>query len=174
MSKEYLATKLISGKSDASMKTQWWPKHSRGAARYLDLSWGDGDPAGLKSIRECLFSGCRDWEIAVLRSSKPGLMEEHAVLEIELVEAVVRGNVDRINRIGDLLVANVKNQTELYTAKFDHFPVRTWHDLFNRHVGLFIESTQHRAANDDRNFVECEERRQVNTLALAAFTAEWL
>lgn len=174
MSKEYLATKLMSGRSDASLKTQWWPRHSRAMARYLSLAWEGGGGAGLKSVQELLLAGCKDWEITVLRSSKSGLMEEHAALEIELVNAVMKRDAVRITRIGDLLLENVRHQTELHSAKGDNFPVKTWHDLLQLHVGLFIESTQYHMQNDDRNFEECERRRQVNTLALASFTAEWL
>lgn len=174
MSKEYLATKLMSGRADATSKTHWWPKHSRVMARYLSLSWEGGVGAGLRSVQDILMTGCKDWEITVLRSSKVGLMEEHGALEVQLVDAAMKKDVVRITRIGDLLVANVKNQTELFAAKCENFPLRTWHDLFSRHVSLFIESTQHHMTSDDRNFEECERRRSVNTLALAAFTAEWL
>jgi len=174
MSREYLATKLIAGKSDASLKTQWWPRHSRAMARYLALS---ADPAGLsgrKAVQELLFTGCRDWEVTVLRSSKAGLMEEHAKLEVELVNAIIRRDGPEITKIGDLLLENVRQQTTLHAAKGESFPVKTWHDLLQHHVGLFIESAEYHMQNDDRNFEECERRRQVNTLALAAFTAEWL
>lgn len=174
MSKEYLATKLMSGKSDASLKTQWWPRHSRGIARYLSLSGEGGSEAGIKSIREMLLSGCKDWELTVLRSSKPGLMAEHSILEVELVNAAMKDDVPLIRGIGERLLENVRRQTELHAAKGDNFPVKTWHELLQRHVGLFIESVQHHIKNDDRNFEECERRRQVNTLALASFTAEWL
>ena len=174
MSREYLATKLISGKAAASLKTQWWPKHSRAMARYLSLSWDDGTGAGLRSVQEILVAGCKDWEVTVLRSSKAGLMEEHAALEIELVDAVIKRDADKIDRVGDLLLENAKRQTELHAAKIENFPLRTWHDLFQLHVKLFIESARYHMLSDDRNFEECEGRRQVNTLALAAFTAEWL
>lgn len=173
MSKEYLATKLMSGKSEASLKTQWWPRHSRLMARYLALSLGDGG-AAQKSVQDLLVSGCKDWEVSVLRSSKPGLMEEHAAYEIELIDAVVKGDLEAIDRIGGLLLQNVKSQTQLHLVKAENFPSKTWLDLFSQHVTLFIESVQWHMSNDNRNFEECERRRQQNTLALAAFTAEWL
>src|SRR5262245_51692821 len=173
MSKEYLATKLISGRAEASLKTQWWPRHSRLMARYLTLSLGGGG-AAQKSVQELLISGCKDWEVTVLRSSKPGFMEEHAGYEIELVGAVVKGDLQAIERIGGLLVENVRRQTELYMAKSENFPGRTWLDLFSQHGKLFVEAVQWHMSNDDRNFEECERRRQQNTLALAAFTTEWL
>lgn len=174
MSREYLATKLIAGKSDASLKTQWWPRHSRAMARYLELS---SDPAGVtgrKAVQELLFTGCRDWEVTILRSSKVGLMEEHAKLEVELVNAVIRRDGPSITKIGDCLLENVRQQTTLHAAKGDSFPVKTWHDLLQHHVGLFIESAEYHMRGSGRNFDDCERRRQVNTLALAAFTAEWL
>lgn len=173
MGREYFVTKLMAGKADASAKTRWWPRHCRAMGRYLLLA-SDRDGAALKSVRELMAMGCTEWESTVCRSSGRNLMAEHAKLETALVDAAMRVQVAEMEKIGAQLVANAKGQTDLYAALIPEFPAARWTGLFARHINLFVDSIHSRIKPDERMFTECEERRRENTLALAAFTAEWL
>lgn len=173
MAREYFVTKLMAGKADASAKMRWWPRHSRATTRYLLLA-ADREGAALKSVRELMAMGCSEWESTVCRASGRNLMAEHAALETALVDAAIRVQVAELERIGALLVKNTKDQTELYAALVPEFPAGRWKGLFARHIGLFVDSVHAHLSPDARLFEGCEERRRENTLALAAFTAEWL
>jgi len=170
---EYFVTKLMAGKANASAKTRWWPRHARAMTRYLQLS-ADGDVAAAKSVRELMAMGCAEWETTVCRASSGALMAEHARLETALVEAAVTVRPAEMDGIGSLLVANAKRQTELYAALVPEFPAPRWEALFARHINLFVEAVCAHLGHDRRLAAECEEKRRENTLALAAFTAEWL
>lgn len=175
MTRKYdFVTKLMSGKAEASAKTRWWPRHSRSMARYLSLSSGGNAGAALKSVREMMMMGATEWELTICRSSTPALMTEHAAYEIALIDAAMRKDTRAMEQAADRLLANAKAQTEFYALKVEGFPSNTWYTLMLQHCKLFAESARHCMEKHDRDFDDCEARRQQNTLALASCTAEWL
>lgn len=174
MTRKYdFVTKLMSGKADASAKTRWWPRHSRGMTRYLTLI-ASTDVAAHKSARDLLTMGGNEWEAQVCRPNPPSLMLEHAALEIALIDAAARKDVAAMERVGTRLTANAKAQTELYVARIPEFPAMRWFSLLLEHIKLFTESAEYHMGAQAKAFAECESRREHNTLALAEVTTEWL
>jgi hypothetical protein len=175
MTRKYdFSSALMSGKADASAKTRWWPRHSRAMSRYVTMS-PEGDGAALKSVRELLMMGATEWEVSICRSSHPSLMTDHAAFEIALIDAGMRKDVTAMEASGQRLLENAKAQVEFYTAKaVETFPAGTFYGLLVGHVKLFMEAAHYHMAREERKFQDCEERRERNTLSLAAFTAEWL
>lgn len=175
MTRKYdFSSALMSGKADASAKTRWWPRHSRGMSRYVALS-PEGEGASLRSARELLMMGATEWEVSICRSSHPSLMTDHAAFEIALIDGGMRKDVVAMETAGQRLLENAKAQVEFYSAKaVEEFPVGTFYGLLVEHVKLFTEAAHYHLAREERKFLDCEERRERNTLSLAAFTAEWL
>jgi hypothetical protein len=172
MSREYLATRLMSGKDESPSRTRWWPRHSKITSRYL-LSATGGMEASLPGIRELVASTSKEWECMEHRSKK-GLMAEHSMLETELIDAALRNDIPTIDQIGQRLTENAVVQTDVFKAAIKDFPSERFKDLLVRHIGLFIDSVEARMTGDEKSFVASEERRRENTIALAGFSTEWL
>lgn len=172
MGREYFGTKLMAGRAEASAKMRWWPRHSGAVTRYLELSSSGCRPAE-KPGSDILSSGCADWDARMGRTAE-GPMVEHGRLEMRLVDAALRVDVREMEKIGALLTENVKRQTEIHAARVPEFPASRWKALFAQHVWLFVESVSCFVKTGPGLYGVCEERRKGNTLALAAFTAEWL
>ncbi len=172
MSKEYLVTRLLSGKDESPTRTRWWPRHSKVTSRYLISATG-GMEASLPGIRELVATTAKDWECMEHRSKK-GLMAEHSMLEIELVDAALRNDIATIDEIGQRLTENAVVQMEGFKAAIKEFPADRFKDLLVRHIGLFIDAVESRMTGDEKSFAMSEERRRENTIALAGFSTEWL
>lgn len=161
---------------------RWWLRHSCSVGSYL-RNWDskrllDGD-VERKSIEKLIKKSCVDWNGMVYRSQKISLMQEHAYLEMLMVDkvmAVVQDKLDStcVKPVADLLIENVGHQAEHHKFDIQHFPVNQWKELMLNHVRLFTESVRWFVKPDDRHYASCEERRMENTLALAAFSTEWL
>lgn len=172
MSKEYLATRLLSGKDESPNRTRWWPKHSKVTARYLMAATG-GMEASLPTIRELVATTSSEWERMDHRSKK-GLMSEHSMLEIELVDAALRNDIATIDEIGQRLTENARTQMENFKAQIKEFPGDRFQALLAQHIGLFIDAVESRMTGDEKAFAASEEKRRANTIALAGFSTEWL
>lgn len=174
MTRKYdFVTKLMSGKTDASAKTRWWPRHARGMTRYL-LLISSPDAAAQKSARDVMIMGANEWEAQICRPNPPSLMLDHSALEIALIDAAARKDVGGMERVGARLTANAKAQTEFYASRVKEFPATRWYALLMEHIKLFTETAQYHMGGQEKRFSECEERRERNTLALAEVTTEWL
>lgn len=171
MTRKYdFVKELMSGKAEASAKTRWWPRHSRSMTRYLET----GDAAAKKAVRDTMMVGANEWEASICRPNPPSLMLEHVALEIALIDAAMRKDVGSMERVGTRLTANAKAQTEFYVSRVKEFPSARWFALLMGHIKLFTETARYHMACDEKRFMECEARRQDNTLALAEVTTEWL
>lgn len=168
--KDDFAAKLISGKAVASVKAAWWPRHCRAISRYLLLSAG-GTPNALLSVRDELSMGWVAWEAAIPQGAKKGLMERHTGLEIALMDAARANDEKKIDEIGNLLLENATMQAEACAGAVVGFPKATFLKLLQEHVFLFAKTVRTHKEGKGRS---CEVLEQSNTLALAAFTAEWL
>jgi hypothetical protein len=164
------AAKLIAGKAVASAKASWWPRHCRALGRYLVLS-GGGTPNALGTVRDELAMGWAAWEAAVPAASKKGLMEHHTELEMALVDAALMNNDKKIEEIGGFLLENATRQADVCAESVPGFPKKVFLKLLQEHVFLFVKAV--RAHREGRGRA-CEGMEHANTLALAAFTAEWL
>lgn len=170
-----LASKLIDGHSNASAKLRWWPRHSREMGRYSMLApAAPAYSAAVESTRQLIVAGTAEWEASIVRSPHPGLMTEHARLEMELVDAALREDIPLMEKIGDALSLNAKRQAEFHAVKIEGFPKEIFTRLMMEHVGYFVDSIQRSMSADLGKYEEAERRRDLNTLALAGFTAEWL
>jgi len=170
-----LASKLIDGHSNASAKLRWWPRHSREMGRYSMLATGaKAESAAVESTRQLIMAGSSEWEASIVRSPHPGLMTQHSQLEMQLVDAALRGDIPTMEKIGDTLSENAKRQAEFHSLKIEGFPTEVFNRLMMEHVGYFVDSIQRSMSADLGQYEEAERRRDLNTLALAGFTAEWL
>lgn len=100
-------------------------------------------------------------------------MKEHAFLERAMVDAALCEDSGLIEKVGELLGENARNQGLLYGSFLKGFPEREFGELFAQHVSLFVESVGWRLKGDLGKLLECENRRKANTVSLAAVTAEW-
>ncbi len=166
------AAKLIAGKANASPRASWWPRHGRSMSRYLLLSEGS-TPNALKEVKDTITMGCSEWEKILPAPARHGLMTIHAALEMALVDAVRLRPADgrAIERIGDQLLENAIRQAEKYATTMVSFPETTFRKLFEEHVMLFTRAV--RLRKEKTQGQSAEEREEGNTVALAAFTAEW-
>ena len=181
MSKELFVTNFLAGRAEASRKMTWWLRHSSCTSLYLQ-KWRsrkkqDGVPERDR-IRATVEKDCSEWNSLVYHSHQYPFMMEHASLELALVDAAMNGTMEngrsRLLSVSDFLRENVEKQIKHHEFMDKEFPVSTWKELLFAHVKLFTESIRWYITPDSRKFVECEERRMGNTLALAAFSTEWL
>lgn len=176
MSREYLATKLASGRATVPPRIQWWPRHGRSMGRCLGLCSISGKPrtTSLQAVRDLMHTGAQEWEVMIPSRAATGLMVEHAGLEVSLIEAALEGNASRINKIGDFLFANIEQHAKLYATTIAGFPEETFKSLMEAHVGFFAEAVRLRVGNKKSTKLDrCENKQRENTISLAAFTAEW-
>jgi hypothetical protein len=182
MSREYFATKFVSGKAEGSQKMRWWLRHSCSVGSYL-RNWDSkrllGGESERKSIAKLLQKSCVDWNGMVYRSQKVHLMTEHVGLEMLMVDKVMsvvqeKSHSKCVLPVADLLIENVAKQAEHHKFQTQDFPVNQWRELMLNHVRLFTESVRWFVTPDDQRYASCEERRMENTVALAAFSTEWL
>lgn len=170
-----LASKLIDGHSNASAKLRWWPRHSREMGRYSMLApAAPVESAAVEATRQLIIAGSMEWEASIVRSPHPGLMTEHSQLEMQLVDAALREDVPVMEKAGDALSLNAKRQAEFHSLKIEGFPTEIFQRLMMEHVGFFVDSIRRSMSSDLGKYEAAERRRDLNTLALAGFTAEWL
>lgn len=173
MSREFLVSKLLSGHGEMPARTKWWPRHSKDMSRFLLLS-GSPDRRATLSTRQLLVSGALEWDEIVCGIRKPGPMSDHAKLEVSLVEAALRTDLVRIRKIGESLTENVNDLVDASTILASEVPRGRLKGLLAQHVSSFVESVMRYMEGNEKAFVDCEQRRSENTVALAAFMTEWV
>jgi hypothetical protein len=173
MSSESYVSKLMSGSGEIPARTRWWPRHSKDMTRFLLLA-GTPDRRAMLSHRQLLMSGALEWDETVCGLRKEGPMSDHAKLEIALVEAAIKTDLVRIRKIGESLTKNVQDIVDASTIRSSEIPTGRLRVLLAQHVGSFVESVMQYMDENEKKFMECEHRRNDNTLALAAFATEWV
>lgn len=158
---------LISGKALASARATWWPRHCRGVGRYLAIFGGKGFDA----VREAIGVDSAEWEKILPEEARESLMGRHSALEMTLVDAARAKDLRRIDTVGRMLLENAERQSTVYGTTIKEFPAGAYKRLLAEHVLLFTKSVRLRMEGAKDSAVEDAERS--NTLALAAFTAEW-
>lgn len=182
LSKESFAANFIAGKVEGSLKMRWWLRHGHATSLYVQ-KWASKKTMGGKgeraSIRSSVEKSCMDWGSLVYQSQKVDCMTEHADLEMALVDASLGmpdGSEDttRLRAISALLNKNIRDQIEQHEFQIKDFPSNRFKDLMFEHVKLFTESVRWFVTPDERQYASTEELRLKNTLALAAFSTEWM
>ncbi len=174
MGREYFVTKLMAGSVQGSPKMNWWLQHSACTAHYLQqypaLRVEDRKTARILAERH----GASWSQLIGLRGNP--IMEEHTKLELAMIESTFANPFDKAEMfaIADFMSENVLQQTRFLGAVNPEFPANRWKELLLEHVKLFVASVRFFATPDDRKYASCVERCQENTLALAAFSTEWL
>lgn len=159
---------LAAGTIQAPAKTSWWPRHTRAMMRYLNLS-GTKTPNAKTEISDNLIKGAHEWEALIPKAAKQGLMIEHAILEMALVDAVRLNQEEDFDRIGKKLIANANQLAAVLGIAVVEFPEEQFRRLFMSHVGLYAGSVRKKIEGIAVNSAEMES----NMLQLADFTAEW-
>lgn len=181
MSKELFVTNFISGKAEGSQKMRWWLQHGAATSLFVQKWRSKKKNDGIlerDQIRAVVQKSCSEWNALVYHSHKYPFMAEHAALEMALVDAAMGSDTERgkgqLLSISEFLMENVEKQIRHHRFDNSEFPIGTWKDLLLGHVKLFTESIRWYITSDPHRYAECEERRMRNTLALAAFSTEWL
>lgn len=173
MSREFLVSKLMSGHGDMPAKIRWWPRHSKDMARFLLLS-GSPDSRSALSHRQLLVAGALEWDEIVCGARKEGPMCDHARLEVSLVESAMKMDLVKLRKIGENLIKNVGDLVDASFIHTSEIPKKRLEWMLVQHVSCFIESVMCFTDENEKAFVDCERKRSDNTLALAAFTTEWI
>jgi len=174
MGREYFVTKFMAGSVLGSPKMRWWHQHGVCTANYLQR-YPSLQIEERKAARAYAEVHGADWAKLIGARGNPA-MEEHTQLELAMIESTFSDPFDRSEMfaIADFLSENVLKQVSFLVSRNREFPAQRWKELLLEHVKLFVESVRHYATPDDRKYALCMDRRQDNTLALAAFSTEWL
>lgn len=165
----YFAKGLAAGTIEVPPRTSWWPRHMRGIQKYLLLSQGK-TPNGRQAIVDTLRLEAREWEDRVPKNARHGIMDDHVELEIELVEAVRKSNLKRLEAIAQDLVSNTTQMSAVLGVSIPEFPEEFFKHLLIDHVSLYAAAVR----KDIEGVITNKKEVEANTLQLAALTAEWL
>ncbi len=179
MNQRFLDAQIVSGRMRSSHpRTSWWTRHSCAIQNYA-LSPEREDRA---TIRGIVGSEAKEWESFRPRNRMlAGLLAEHSNLEMGLADATELENATAIDRAGNFLVDNLKEQLPLLDA-IAGFPTSLYYKLVIQHVALFSEwlrmgelrRAAHRRMAGARDKNEWIERQRANTISLAYVSTEWL
>lgn len=170
MAREFLATKITSGRGNPSPKATWWFRHYESIVRYLVFS-GIQNVKGTEEVRMEALDLADEWDRMRSTSFPKGAMGRHVTLELGLVDAVRRKDSHAVETIGDLLVEDVEKQVDQLVALEPHMPKDRLKRLIEEHVALFTERIRHSIEGTDRT--SCDEKAKANAMALVDFTIEW-
>lgn len=176
-SKEYFAAKLASGTAAASQMTAWWPRHCHVSMELL-AACADGRPDA-PSLEKQMTELAELWEKSVPSArarragSDYGLMVEHAVLEVDLIYAVLTHSASSIGRVADRLMDNAKVQGTRYAHAITGFPNGQFSYRIQEHVELFVDAVRSRFDRNARSASKCAVSMDENMVALASLATEW-
>lgn len=160
---------LVSGTIQTPARMSWWPRHVRALMEVLALS-GTKTFAKAPDAWSELEAVAKEWETLCPKAAQHGLMIEHSLLEIGLIEAVRKNSAEEIERIGEQLFENATEMSAVLGISIQEFPEEHFKKLFSDHVALYAGSVRKKIVGARVGSAEFES----NTLALADFTAEWL
>lgn len=166
MGKDWLVSRLLDGSVAGRMS--WWPRHATDVAWYLTVV---GFPQGRKLAYDTLIRGCAEWEDFLPEKARQGLMGEHVRLEMELIEAAVKPDIQAIDRLGRDLFNNAARQANLFGEFFALFPKERYRVLVAEHI-LHVTQAVKMGIEGKFDYNTAGQLRR-NTMPLAAFTAEW-
>lgn len=175
--KDSFAAKLASGTALASKMAAWWPRHCHVSLELLASCAESRE--GTMDLEKSLIVISEEWEAAVPTAKSRragadvGLMVEHAVLETDLIYAVLTHNASAIGRIADRMMDNAKVQGTRYAHSLTGFPAVNFSYRIQEHVELFVEAVRSRFDRNAPAASKCAKAMDDNAVALAAIAAEW-
>lgn len=160
---------LVSGTIQAPAKTSWWPRHARTLLEMLSFSEAKALADTPKPWTQ-LEAIAKEWEALCPSAAKHGLMLEHALLEVALIDAVRKNKTEDINTVGKQLFDNAAEIAAVLKIAIPHFPEQQFKKLLCDHVALYAGSVRKKMEGAKVGGADME----LNTLSLADLTAEWL
>lgn len=160
---------LVSGTIKTPAKMSWWPRHVRALMEVLSASGMKANESSPEAWTQ-LEAVAKEWETMCPKPAQHGLMLEHSLLEIALMDSVRKNKPEEIERIGDQLFDNATELSAVLGISIVQFPEEHFKKLFSDHVALYAGSVRKKIEGVKVNSGEMES----NTLALADLTAEWL
>lgn len=159
---------LVAGTIHTPPKMSWWPRHMRALSKIVAAADPKGPklPEGWPQLEDV----AKEWEAFCPKSARHGLMHEHSLLEVALLNSVRKNDVEDIERIGKKLYENVTEMSAVLGIAIVQFPEKQFKKLFGDHVALYAGCVRKKIEGVAANRAEMES----NTLALADLTAEWL
>lgn len=170
MAREFLASKIVSGKGNASPRSTWWCRHCDTLVKLLEGS-RDADAQKVEVLQLDALRLAREWDGRLPSSFPKGTMERHISLEIGLVLVVRKKDYAGIDNVGSLLSDHVNQQAEELGALDPGMPKDRLRRLIEEHVAILTERIRHDIEGTDKG--PCEDRFKGNALALADFSTEW-
>lgn len=160
---------LVSGTIKTPAKMSWWPRHVRAL---MDVLSHSGPKCGTRSPEAWshLEEVAKEWEKICPKPAQHGLMVEHSLLEISLIDSVRKNSADEIEKIGKQLFENATEMSAVLAISIAEFPEGHFKKLVSDHVALYAGSVRKKIEGVRLSSGEMES----NTLALADLTAEWL
>lgn len=179
MSKDSFASRLASGTADVPNLVSWWPRHGSALKAYMKARFSVARDEETEKERQGLVGLSSEWEREVPETARRragsslGLMCEHAVLEVALVDAAFESDPEAIERAGVKLMDNAAAHAGRYAKAQKDFPKGKFEALMKEHISIVIGTVQALLDNDGKSFEKYEKRRDANIASMAAFTAEW-
>ena len=170
MGREYLASKITSGRTTANPKATWWFRHCQSIVRYLVFT-GFPDSKGIDEVRAEALALAEEWDHRMPSSFPKGAMGRHVTLELGIVDAVRRKDPKTVETIGDLLVEDVSRQVDQLGTLDPSMPKDRLKRLVDEHVVHFMERV--RCDIEKTETDACNQKAEANTMALVDFTLEW-
>jgi hypothetical protein len=165
---EHFAKKLAAGLVSVPSRLSWWPRHSRMIVRYI--STGPEALNAAENVRQMASMSSSEWEAGIPAAARKGLMGHHTALEMALADAAKAGDVRTIERLGSLLAENAEEMAASFGRSIVEFPEGRFFRLLGEHVSSFTEIVRLKVEGSHK---KAGERMEMNTVQLAAFTAEW-
>lgn len=159
---------LMSGTIQAPAKTSWWPRHMRALNKVLASSGAKSKNSSEALIE--LEAVAKEWDNLCPMAARHGLMLEHAMLEVALIDAVRKNNVEEIETIGKKLYDNAVENAAVLGISIQQFPEEQFKKLLSEHVALHAGCVRKKMEGVKPGSPEMES----NIFALADLSAEWL
>jgi hypothetical protein len=134
------------------------------------LCAGEDSRSTIDAIKKSSKTAADEWDKGLPVGCKRSLMWQHTALETMLVEAAWAKNADKIGRIGSLLHENAEEMAASFALTIVEFPELQFSRLIMEHVASYAEIVR---LGIKGAVQKGGQRMESNTLALAAFTAEW-
>jgi hypothetical protein len=160
---------LVSGTIKTPARMSWWPRHVRALMEILAAT-GTKPVGGAPGAWGELEAVAKEWETLCPKPAQHGLMLEHSLLEIALIDSVRKNSAQEVDRIGEQLFENATELSAVLGISIVQFPEEHFKKLFSDHVALYAGSVRKKIEGVRVTSGEMES----NTLALADLTAEWL
>jgi len=169
---DFFATRLVSGRDNASEIMRWWPCHARQLDRGIAIGF-ETKQKEFDKLRNEMLAGAVEWEKRTM-PKKLGFMVEHVGLELSMMMSMIQGNEDQATRNRKFLYENAAEQAKFFAGNIGQFPEKYFRGLMEEHVGWVAESIAARMRKDFSAILGCREGHRKIVLSLAALTAEWI